>query len=168
MKEFLARTAGGIELPPPSRDRAEPPLPPQHGRGKIHTIVRGSQHLEGSRRQRRKLTREAHTSYQVLSNHIAKSSEEKFSFSEKDASHILQPHSHALVITMLVSGIDIHRTLVDDGSSVNVLYLRTFRQMEIDVRQVRPFAKPLQGFIGDYMDPKGQITLVVELRLPPC
>ncbi|KAL2524608.1 Ribonuclease H [Abeliophyllum distichum] len=114
-----------------------------------------SQHLEGLRRQRRKLTREAHTSYQVLSNAIAKSDEEKFSFSEEDASNELQPHSDVLIITMPVSEINIHRTLVDDGSSVNVLYLRTFRQMEIEVRHVRPFAKPLQGFTGDYVNPKG-------------
>ncbi|KAL2455785.1 Uncharacterized protein Adt_47112 [Abeliophyllum distichum] len=51
----------------------------------------------------------------------AKPDEEKFSFSEEDASYVLQPHSDALVITMPVSGINIHRTLVDDGSSVNVL-----------------------------------------------
>ncbi|KAL2541179.1 Ribonuclease H [Abeliophyllum distichum] len=98
---------------------------------------------------------------------IANLDAEKFSFSEEDASHVLQPHSDALVITMPVSGVNIHRTLVDDGSSVNVLYLRTFKQMDIDVRHVRPFSKPLQGFTGDYVNLKGQITLVVELGSPP-
>ncbi|KAL2461595.1 reverse transcriptase [Abeliophyllum distichum] len=93
---------------------------------------------------------------------------EKFFFSEEDASHVLQPHSDALVITMPVSGVNIHRTLVDNGSSVNVLYLRTFKQTDIDARHVRPFLKALQGFTGDYVDPKGQISLVVELGLPPC
>ncbi|KAL2531725.1 Ribonuclease H [Abeliophyllum distichum] len=127
--------------------------------------VGGSQHLEGSKRQRHKLTREAHTSYLVLSSAIAKSDEEKFSFSKEDASHVLQPHSDALVITMPVSRINIHQTLVDDGSSVNVLYLRTFRQIEIDVRHVRPFTKPLKEFTEDYVNPKRQITLVVELEL---
>ncbi|KAL2492193.1 Ribonuclease H [Abeliophyllum distichum] len=104
--------------------------------------VGGSQHLEERRRQRRKLTREAHTSYQVLSSAIAKPDMEKFSFSKEDASHVLQPHSNALVITMPVSRINIHRTVVDDRSSINVLYLRTFNQMEIDVRHVKPFPKP--------------------------
>ncbi|KAL2470890.1 Ribonuclease H [Abeliophyllum distichum] len=105
-------------------------------------IVGGSQYLEGSRRQRRKLSREAHNSYQVLTGNIANLDLEKFSFSKEDASHVLQPHSDVPVITMPVSEVNIHRTLVDDGSSVNVLYLRTFKQMDIDARHVRPFPKP--------------------------
>ncbi|KAL2497780.1 Retrotrans gag domain-containing protein [Abeliophyllum distichum] len=129
--------------------------------------VGGSQYLEGSRRQRRKLSREAHNSYQVLSGTIANSNTEKFSYSEEDTSHVLQPHSDALVITMPVSGVNIHRILIDDGSSVNVLYLRTFKQMDIDARHVRLFPKPLQGFTWDYVNPKRQIALVVELGLPP-
>ncbi|KAL2516786.1 Ribonuclease H [Abeliophyllum distichum] len=118
-------------------------------------IVGESQYLEGSRRQSRKLSREAYNSYQVLTSTIANLDAEKLSFSEKDASHVLQPHSDVLVITIPVSGVNIHRTLVDDGSSVNILYLRTFKQMDIDARHVRPFPKPLQGFTGDYVNPKG-------------
>ncbi|KAL2505536.1 Uncharacterized protein Adt_21157 [Abeliophyllum distichum] len=131
-------------------------------------IVGGSQYLEGSRRQRHKLSREAHNSYQVLLGTTANPDAEKFSFSKEDASHVLQPHSDALIITIPVSRVNVHRTLVDDGSSVNVLYLRTFKQMDIDARHVRPFRKPPQGFTGDYVNPKGQISLVVELGLPPA
>ncbi|KAL2465199.1 Uncharacterized protein Adt_41050 [Abeliophyllum distichum] len=131
-------------------------------------IVGGSQYLEGSRRQRCKLSKKAHNSYQVLPGTTANSDAEKFSFSEEDASHVLQPHSDALVITMLVSRVNIHQTVVDDGSFVNVLYLRTFKQMDIDARHVRPFPKPLQGFTGYYVNSKGQIALVVELGLPPA
>ncbi|KAL2526283.1 Uncharacterized protein Adt_11337 [Abeliophyllum distichum] len=130
-------------------------------------IVGGSHYLKGSRRQRRKLSREAHNSYQVLAGTIANPDKEKFSFSEEDASHVLQPHSDVLVITMPVFSVNIHRILVDDGSSVNILYLRTFKQMDIDARHVRPFPKPLQGFTGDCVNSKGQIALVVELGLPP-
>ncbi|KAL2480483.1 Uncharacterized protein Adt_33449 [Abeliophyllum distichum] len=93
---------------------------------------------------------------------------EKFSFSEEDTSHVLQPHSNALVITMPVSRVNIHRTLVDDGSSMNVLYLRTFEQMDIDARHVRPFPMSLLGFTGNYVNLKGQIALVVEFGLPSC
>ncbi|KAL2487322.1 reverse transcriptase [Abeliophyllum distichum] len=169
LKEFLVRPSGeGEPSQPQNRTELPPPLPPPHGRGKIHMIVGGSQHLEGSRRQRRKLSREAHTSYQVLSGAIYNPDAEKFSFSKEDASHVLQPHSNALVITTPVSGIDIYQTLVDDGSSMNVLYLRTFEKMEIVVQHVRTFSKPLQGFTGDSVNLKGQIALVVELELPPC
>ncbi|KAL2532581.1 Uncharacterized protein Adt_05932 [Abeliophyllum distichum] len=70
---------------------------------------------------------------EVLSSAIAKPDVEKFSFSEEDPSHVLQPHSDAVVITMPISRINIHRTLVNDESFINILYIRTFKQMEIDV-----------------------------------
>ncbi|KAL2480542.1 Ribonuclease H [Abeliophyllum distichum] len=120
----------------------------------------------GVKRQRCKLSREAHNSYQVLSGTTANLDAEKFSFSKEDASHVLQPHSDTLVIIMPVSEVNIHRTLLDDGSYVNVQYLRTFKQMDIDARHVSPFSKPLQEFTEDYVNPKGQIVLVVELGLP--
>ncbi|KAL2503436.1 Ribonuclease H [Abeliophyllum distichum] len=162
LKEFLVRPTRGVELSPPHRNRVELllPPPPQHGRGEIYMIVGGSQHLEVSRRQCRKLTKEANTSYQVLSNAIAKSGEEKFSFSKEDAFHVLQPYSDALVITMPFFGINIHRTLVDDGSSVNVLYLRTFKQVEIDARHVRPFVKHFQS---DQLERKAKPVEELEL-----
>ncbi|KAL2541216.1 Uncharacterized protein Adt_02194 [Abeliophyllum distichum] len=40
--------------------------------------------------------------------------------------------------------------------------------MGINARHVRSFPKPLQGFTGDCVNPKGQIALVVNLGLPPC
>ncbi|KAL2531643.1 Uncharacterized protein Adt_04994 [Abeliophyllum distichum] len=63
LKEFLARPPGGGE-PPQPQDWVELPPLPQPGRGEIHMIVEGSQYLEGSRKQRRKLSREAHNSNQ--------------------------------------------------------------------------------------------------------
>ncbi|KAL2486295.1 Uncharacterized protein Adt_31051 [Abeliophyllum distichum] len=100
-----------------------------------------SQHLEESKRQRCKLSRKAHTSYQILSNAIASPDVAKFSFSKEDASHILQPYSDALIITMLVSEFNIHRTLVDDGSSVNVLYLRTFKEWRLTNDILPPYQR---------------------------
>ncbi|KAL2524641.1 Retrotrans gag domain-containing protein [Abeliophyllum distichum] len=141
---------------------------PQKARSYEGKLIR-AEPTERSRRQRRKLSREAHNSYQVLDGYYGLTSTRRSSlFSEEDASHVLQPHSDALVITMPVSDINIHRTIVDDGSSVNILYLRTFEQMGINARHVRSFPKPLQGFTGDCVNPKGQIALVVDLGLPPC
>ncbi|KAL2542603.1 Uncharacterized protein Adt_03581 [Abeliophyllum distichum] len=67
---------------------------------------------------------------------------------------------------MSVSRINIHRKLVDDGSSVNVLHLRTFKKMKIDEWHVRPFLKSLQEGTRDFVDPKGYVTFMVELGLP--
>jgi hypothetical protein len=42
------------------------------------------------------------------------------------------PHDDALVVIMTVANHAIHRILVDNGSSVDILYWPAFKQMGID------------------------------------
>jgi hypothetical protein len=85
-----------------------------------------------------------------------------------DAQGVLQDQSDALVVTMNVTGVQIHRTLVDNGSSVNVLYYQTLRQMAIEDKYLQPYPRKLQGFSGDTVEARGQIVLSVEFGEPPC
>lgn len=61
----------------------------------------------------------------------------------------------------------IYRTLVDNGSSINVLYSKTLKQMRILEMYLQPYFKRLQGFIGDPVEAQGKIALIVELRDVP-
>ena len=54
------------------------------------------------------------------------------SFSEEDARGVIMPHDDALVVTMTVANHAIHGILVDNGSSVDILYWTVFQQMGID------------------------------------
>ena len=44
-------------------------------------------------------------------------------FSERDARHIRHPHCNALVIMVMIAKNNVHRILVNNGSSVDILYI---------------------------------------------
>ena len=53
-------------------------------------------------------------------------------FSEDDARRLHHPHDDALVVSIRVGDYNIHRMLVDDGSSADILYYPAFQQMGIN------------------------------------
>ena len=54
-----------------------------------------------------------------------------------------------------------HRVLVDNGSSVDILYYPTFQQMKIDRERLILINAPLVGFRGSRVFPLGAIRLSV-------
>ena len=54
-----------------------------------------------------------------------------------------------------------HRVLIDNGSSVDILYYLAFQQMRIERERLTPTNAPLVGFGGTKVFPLGAITLAV-------
>ncbi|XP_028069561.1 uncharacterized protein LOC114272083 [Camellia sinensis] len=54
-----------------------------------------------------------------------------FTFSSKDLERIQMPHNNALVVTLRVKDFDIKRILIDQGSSVEIMYYDAFKQMKL-------------------------------------
>ena len=52
--------------------------------------------------------------------------------SEEDTSRLHHPHDDALVVSICVGDYNVHRMLVDNGSSADILYCPAFQQMRID------------------------------------
>ena len=80
-------------------------------------------------------------------------------FSEEDARRLHHPHDDALVVSIRVGDYNVHRMLVDNGSSTDILYYPAFQQMGIDRARLIPTNAPLVGFGGIRVLPLGAITL---------
>ena len=82
-------------------------------------------------------------------------------FSEEDARLLHHPHDDALVVRMQVGDYNMHRVLVNNGSSTDILYYPAFQQMRIDKERLIPTNAPLVGFGGSRVFPLGAVTLSV-------
>ena len=82
-------------------------------------------------------------------------------FSERDGRGIKQPHDDPLVIMLRVEEFNVHRVLINNVSSADIMYLPAFQQMKQDKKKIKPFTSPLISFTGDRIVPRGIITLTV-------
>ena len=88
-------------------------------------------------------------------------------FSEEDARRLHHPHDNALVITLRVEDYNMYRVLVDNDSSIDILYYLAFQQMRINKEQLVPINAPLVGFGGTRVFPLSTVTLSVMVRNYP-
>ncbi|VFQ87114.1 unnamed protein product [Cuscuta campestris] len=80
-------------------------------------------------------------------------------FTDEDYPPVLSPHWDALVVKIEINNMVVHHTLVDTGSSVNILYNNTFREMGLSRGDLKPVHTPLSGFTGDTIEAEGTITV---------
>ena len=64
------------------------------------------------------------------------------SFNEADARGVRQPYNDPLVIMLNIEGFNTKRILVDNGSSVDIIYLPAFQQLKLNEKRLRPFDPP--------------------------
>ena len=89
------------------------------------------------------------------------------SFNEADARGLKQPHNDSLFIMLNIEGFNTKRILVDNGSSVDIIYLPTFQQLKLDLKRLLPFESPLVSFNGDKVYLRGIVTLTVTVGTQP-
>ena len=92
---------------------------------------------------------------------MPKNDEPDIVFSERDSRGIRQPHDDPLVIMLIMEEFNIHRVLIDNGSSADIVYLSAFQQMKLDKKRIRPFTLPLVSFTGERIVPRGIVTLTM-------
>nr|KYP44308.1 Transposon Ty3-G Gag-Pol polyprotein [Cajanus cajan] len=64
-----------------------------------------------------------------------------------------------MVISVEIHNCIVKKTLVDQGSSADILYWNTFKQLGISERELVPYDDPLVGFAGERVNTKGYIKL---------
>ncbi|KAK1392246.1 hypothetical protein POM88_011302 [Heracleum sosnowskyi] len=133
-------------------------------RGEVRTISGGTILNRDSKTARKKYAR------QVYNLHQTSTAKQPLpiSFTEDDYEDVIWPHEDLLVINPVIGENKIWRVLVDGGSSVNILYHRTYLKMNLGGEQLDPCHEaPLYGF-GNYPVPiEGTITLSVQLGKAP-
>lgn len=84
-------------------------------------------------------------------------------FIEEDALHVKFPHNEPLVVTVQIANRRVRRVLIDNGSSVNVLYKATLEKIGLTVRDLRACTTTLYGFSREGIASIGAIDLGVTL-----
>ena len=64
-------------------------------------------------------------------------------------------------VSLRVGDYNMHRVLVDNGSSADILYYLAFQQIRIDRKQLVSINAPLVGFGRTRVFPIGAVTLSV-------
>ena len=77
--------------------------------------------------------------------------------------HVLHPQCDALVIKAMIANNNVHRMLVDNGSSVDILYFQAFKKMGLKVNDLKPSPNLVYIFTGDFVVPLGVISLPMTL-----
>ena len=88
--------------------------------------------------------------------------------SDSDLEGCQHPHDDPLVVHSVVANKTVHRVLVDNGSSADIIYASAFDKMGIGRERLEPIITHLRGFSGEKVLPLGSIQLVLTLEEPPC
>ncbi|KAK8934446.1 hypothetical protein KSP39_PZI014383 [Platanthera zijinensis] len=122
-------------------------------------VIHGGVGIEATRKA------SLHTMYRrgVASTSQAPPPDEKITFSRKDLPDHEDPFCDALVIRTAIEGFTVSRILVDNGSSVNVIFKKTFNEMRVEARRVLAADGPLFGFSGERKEVEGGVGLQVTL-----
>ena len=82
-------------------------------------------------------------------------------FTKEDARRLPHPHDDALVVSIRVEDYNTYRVLVDNESSIDILYYPAFQQMRLEREQLIPTNTPLVGFKGIRVYSLGTVTLLM-------
>ena len=136
----------------------------------IRTIFGGPHFAGEARRAQNRYLREAREGSVPTASSLNQPPAKQFrgetdliSFSEMDARHVRHPHCDALVIKAMVANHDVHRILVDNGSSVDILYFQAYERMGLKVSDLKLSPSLVYGFTGDSVVPLGVISLPMTL-----
>lgn len=68
-----------------------------------------------------------------------------------------------MMITAIIARYSVGKVLIDQVSSVNILYWKTFQQMDLSEDLIVPYNKKIVGFVGERVDIQGYLDLRTSL-----
>ncbi|KAL8148773.1 hypothetical protein AgCh_005948 [Apium graveolens] len=162
---------GKDEKQPPRADDVEKIAEVKFQRaGSIRAIFGGHPFIGDSNRALEKNAREAR--YPPLTNihsledrppKVFKGESADITFKEKESRWVHHPHNDALVITMLIGAMNIHRVFLDNGSSTNILYYSTYKKLGFPDSDMYFEDAHVYGFTGEAVRVMDSVRLPVTL-----
>ncbi|KAL2249921.1 UNVERIFIED_CONTAM: Retrovirus-related Pol polyprotein from transposon opus [Sesamum indicum] len=132
-------------------------------KGIIHTIAGGS---EGwSRRARRRFERE--TRWERRKQGVNMTSNPEIVFGDQDAGTRIVTDNDPMVIRMDIANFTVHKVLVDNGSSADIIFKEVLNKMGLDNIRLEPANTPLVGFGGGKVASLGTVDLPASLGEEP-
>ena len=89
-------------------------------------------------------------------------------FSYSDLEGFQHSNDDPLVVRAVVANKTVHQVLVDNGSSVDIIFTSAFDKVGIGRERLEPINTHLRGFYEEKVLPLGSIRLVLTLGEPPC
>ena len=162
---------------PEGRERVQPPPPRQPTLvqhqpplGEIHIISEGFAGGGESNSARKAHLRSIRPGETLEVQTISKfpQLDTTITLSDFDMEGCQHPHDDPLVIKAIVANKTNHRVLVDNGSSVDIIFASVFDKIGIGREKLEPVNACLRGFSGERILPLGSIQLMLTLGDPPC
>ncbi|XP_027071898.2 uncharacterized protein LOC113754964 [Coffea eugenioides] len=95
--------------------------------------------------------------------------DEEITFGPRDAVPLASGNHEAIVIDVVINNYRVKKVYVDQGSAVDILFYRVFKELGLEDGQLTPVRTPLVGFTGPPINPEGMITLMVTVgQTPKC
>ncbi|KAL5575437.1 hypothetical protein UlMin_017136 [Ulmus minor] len=167
LREYIR---GANQQPHQPTQPAARPQPQDNHDLEVRTIM-GGPATGKTNRARKNYARKSRTDpfpYQVnLTGHkekIPHLSDDPIIFTEGEAHGLWHPHTDAIVVTLRIAGRKVFQILVDNRSSVDILFKSTFNKINLVGVKVEPTTSSLSGFTGDNISSDGILNLPAELR----
>ncbi|XP_014506155.1 uncharacterized protein LOC106765899 [Vigna radiata var. radiata] len=154
-------------LQPESRKKTRPRIDRSRSRstdrtvrGVINTISGGFAGGGSTSAARKRHLRNLHSSHRT---DTSKRAMPTITFSDNDFHAPDLEQDDPMVITAMIARYRVSKVLIDQGSSANILYWKTFKQMDISEDAILPFNEQIVGFAGERVDTRGYVDLRTSL-----
>ena len=134
LKDYLLeKQAGQSSGSQPAGGEGQQHEVPIHG--EIHTVAGGFSGGGCTASQRKKYARSV-MSVEVFEDH---SPDVDITFTKDDLMDVVPHDNDPIVISLVTAGRTVHRVLVDQGSSADVMFWPTFKKLQLSPDQLRPY-----------------------------
>jgi len=152
LNDYLAGSSGAEALTTSAEDQAhEMPI-----HREIHTISGGFSGGGCTASQRKRYVRSIMSMAEQV---VDDSLDVDLTFTKVDLPDVVPHDNDPVVISVVIAGRKVHRVLVDQGSSADVMFWPTFNKLQLSPDQLRPYTGCLYGFARDQVEVHGYLEL---------